>query len=101
MSKTPPPSDLADKFMLRMPEGLRASLKHHATLNKRSMNAEIISRIEASLNEQQIKSAAGEPISGWSSDSIAQQIEAIQYTLNDLRIALRHDYVISKRDASE
>lgn len=50
MAKTPAPSDVADKFMLRMPEGLRDRLKAEAEASKRSMNAEIIARLEASLD---------------------------------------------------
>lgn len=50
MSKPPAPSDLADKFMLRMPEGMRDRLKAEAELNKRSMNAEILARIEATFD---------------------------------------------------
>ena len=42
---TKPPSELADKFMLRMPGGLRDQLKRAAHKNGRSMNAEIVARI--------------------------------------------------------
>ena len=44
-----PPSDLADKFMLRMPDGMRDRLKAAAKENGRSMNAEIIARLERSF----------------------------------------------------
>ncbi|WP_091946892.1 Arc family DNA-binding protein [Methylorubrum salsuginis] len=54
MSKPPAPSDTADKFMLRMPDGLRDRLKAEAESNNRSMNAEIIARIEASFNNKHI-----------------------------------------------
>lgn len=40
---------LQDKFMLRLPEGMRQEIKSAADSNKRSMNAEIIARLEASL----------------------------------------------------
>lgn len=46
MSKPPAPSDLADKFMLRMPEGLRERIKLASDASKRSMNAEIVSALE-------------------------------------------------------
>lgn len=42
------PSEQADKFLLRMPDGMREWLKSEATKNGRSMNAEITSRLEAS-----------------------------------------------------
>lgn len=43
------PSDLADKFMLRLPDGVREMLKLQADHNKRSMNAEIVARLLESL----------------------------------------------------
>ena len=50
MPKKPPaPSDIADKFMLRMPEGMRDRIAAEAEKNKRSMNAEIIARLDASF----------------------------------------------------
>lgn len=47
MSKKPPaPSDVADKFMLRLPDGMRDRIKSAADANGRSMNAEIVSALE-------------------------------------------------------
>ncbi|WP_068951558.1 Arc family DNA-binding protein [Pararhizobium polonicum] len=43
------PSEQADKYLLRMPEGMREQLKEAAKRNNRSMNAEIVARIEASF----------------------------------------------------
>ncbi|MCP1544556.1 Arc family DNA-binding protein [Methylorubrum extorquens] len=40
----------SDKFMLRLPEGMRDRLKAEAEANKRSMNAEIVSRLEATFD---------------------------------------------------
>ncbi|MDX0543933.1 Arc family DNA-binding protein [Sinorhizobium medicae] len=39
----------SDKFMLRFPNGMRDRLKEEAAKNGRSMNAEIVHRLEASL----------------------------------------------------
>ncbi|MGE8126594.1 Arc family DNA-binding protein [Methylobacterium sp. NPDC080182] len=39
----------SDKFMLRMPDGMRDRLKAEAEANKRSMNAEIVARLESTL----------------------------------------------------
>jgi hypothetical protein len=51
MPKKPPaPSDLADKFMLRMPDGMRDRITEAAKTNNRSMNAEIIVRLERSFD---------------------------------------------------
>lgn len=45
------PSEQADKFLLRLPDGMRERLKAEAEVNKRSMNAEIVARLEASFAE--------------------------------------------------
>lgn len=47
MTKTPAPSDLTDKFMLRMPPGMRDRVASHAKANGRSMNAEIVQTLES------------------------------------------------------
>lgn len=49
MSREPYPSDVADRFMLRLPGDLRARVKAQAQRNRRSMNAEIVLMIEAGL----------------------------------------------------
>lgn len=49
-TKPPAPSDTADKFMLRLPDGMRERLKDEASRNGRSMNSEIVSRLEMTLN---------------------------------------------------
>ena len=46
MAKARPPSDLADKFMLRLPDGLRERIAGVAKANGRSMNAEIVRTLE-------------------------------------------------------
>jgi hypothetical protein len=51
MSKPPPPSDVADKFMLRLPEGMRDRITAAARANQRSINAEIISTLELAYPE--------------------------------------------------
>lgn len=46
MRKPPAPSDMADKFMLRMPDGLRDRIAQVAKANGRSMNSEIVRTLE-------------------------------------------------------
>lgn len=43
------PSEQADKYLLRLPEGMREQLKDAAKQNNRSMNAEIVARLEQSF----------------------------------------------------
>lgn len=46
MAKTLFPSDQQDKFMLRLPDGMRDRIKRVAEANNRSMNAEILDTLE-------------------------------------------------------
>ena len=54
-SKPPAPSDLADKFMLRLPEGMRDRIADAAKANNRSMNAELVARIQASFDQGDLR----------------------------------------------
>jgi hypothetical protein len=40
-----------DKFLLRLPDGLRLKLKRAAAANKRSLNNEIVARMERALTD--------------------------------------------------
>ncbi|WP_082772795.1 Arc family DNA-binding protein [Methylobacterium sp. CCH5-D2] len=44
------PSDLADRFQVRMPPGMRERIADEARANNRSMNAEIVARLQQSLS---------------------------------------------------
>ena len=48
----PPVSRESDKFMLRFPDGMRDRIRIEAEKNGRSMNAEIVSRLEASFDTE-------------------------------------------------
>lgn len=43
-------SRTADKFVVRLPEGLRERISQAAQVNHRSMNGEIVARIDGSLD---------------------------------------------------
>ncbi|AXV15813.1 hypothetical protein CYG48_08955 [Neorhizobium sp. SOG26] len=49
MARPSYPSDEVDKLLLRFPPGLRDSIKEKAEENGRSLNAEIIHRLQSSL----------------------------------------------------
>lgn len=49
MSKEPYPSETADRFIVRFPEGMRDRLKAIAAENGRSLNAEIVYRLQTTL----------------------------------------------------
>ncbi|MHB0817698.1 Arc family DNA-binding protein [Stutzerimonas stutzeri] len=46
-------SRTADKFVVRLPDGLRGRIFDVAYRNHRSMNAEIVSRMESSIDIEQ------------------------------------------------
>lgn len=46
------PSDVADKVLVRMPDGMRDRLKALGKVNKRTLNAEIVARLESSFSPQ-------------------------------------------------
>lgn len=50
-SARPFPSDVADKFLLRLPDGMRERIAEAAKANGRSMNAEIAARLEESFGK--------------------------------------------------
>lgn len=49
-AKTSFPSDAADKFVVRFPEGMRERIAEAAKENNRSMNAEVVARLQASFD---------------------------------------------------
>lgn len=53
MRKEPYPSETADRYIVRFPEGMRERLKDEAASNNRSLNAEIIARLERTLDPDQ------------------------------------------------
>ncbi|QNQ62525.1 Arc family DNA-binding protein [Brucella sp. 6810] len=50
MAKPMYPSEKLDQYMLRFPDGMRERLKTLAKDNNRTLNAEIIARLEASFS---------------------------------------------------
>lgn len=49
MSKELPPSRVAEQFVVRFPDGMRGRIAEEAKANNRSMNAEIVARLERSF----------------------------------------------------
>lgn len=56
-AKIRPPSAQAEQFVIRFPPGMRDRIAEEAKLNQRSMNAEIVNRLETTLSAKQ--SSAG------------------------------------------
>ncbi|MGH2342560.1 Arc family DNA-binding protein [Segnochrobactraceae bacterium EtOH-i3] len=53
------PSQLAERFQVRMPDGLRDRIRDAAEHNGRSMNAEIVARLEESFTRGLMMSDEG------------------------------------------
>lgn len=54
-SRTTPTSRNSDKFVLRMPDGMRDTIAELAKQSGRSMNAEIVYRLQKSIDEEQVE----------------------------------------------
>lgn len=73
-----------DKYVLRFPEGLRDQIKASAEANNRSMNAEIVARLEgqgaadeiAALQAQLLHQAGVIEALRWNFEVIAEQLTA-------------------------
>ena len=50
MQQTKYPSQVADKFLLRLPDGMRERIADQAKAHNRSMTAEVVARLSASLD---------------------------------------------------
>lgn len=53
MEKKPYPSETQERFIIRLPEGMRDRIAESAKANNRSMNAEIVARIQNSFEAQE------------------------------------------------
>lgn len=71
MSKeSQPPSRTAEQFVVRFPDGMRDRIASVAKDNNRSMNAEIVARLDASL----------QPEAGTSAESFVRELEFVRHT---------------------
>ncbi|WP_188072771.1 Arc family DNA-binding protein [Sphingobium jiangsuense] len=50
---TKAPSRQLDKFIVRLPDGMRARIDEASKVSKRTMNAEIVARLEASFKAEE------------------------------------------------
>ncbi|MFT8276592.1 Arc family DNA-binding protein [Kerstersia gyiorum] len=71
------PSDKADKFVVRFPDGMRERIAEAAKGSNRSMNAEIVARLEASF-----AAPNGGPSEGLR--EVLEQLQRQQATLEDV-----------------
>lgn len=74
------------QFKLRIPPALKAQIDQAAAENRRSLNAEIVARLEESFEakEAQIGASTSDP-----SDQIMQMLSALQAEFAELKKAMQ------------
>ncbi len=53
--RKPYPSELADRILLRLPEGMRERIQSAAQANRRSMTGEIVARLQVTFDQESIE----------------------------------------------
>ncbi len=71
--KTAFPSDTADKVLVRMPDGMRDNLKAAAKANNRTMNAEIVARLQETFDGPKL---------GFGPGSVGERLEQARQQLD-------------------
>jgi hypothetical protein len=64
----------ADKFIIRLPEGMREKIAKAAESNNRSMNAEIVDRLTRSFSEHSSAFTDVEKLSTKIADKVAKKL---------------------------
>ncbi|NHZ98073.1 Arc family DNA-binding protein [Massilia sp. CCM 8734] len=71
MAKKPYPSEVLDRYIVRLPNGMRDQIARAAEKNGRSMNSEIVARLAYTFEKD---------LTDWVSGSSTEQPEAGKYT---------------------
>lgn len=92
MSKKPYPSQVQDRYIVRFPDGMRDRLAEAARANGRSMNAEIVARLEQTFAKpvpalravfEDSSSDSFEQMLGKISESALQELERAAQAIAD------------------
>lgn len=95
MTKKTFPSDKLDQYIVRFPDGMRDRIKDEAAKNGRSMNAEIVARLEDSFDTEEVLPLASGALDSLE-DSIRQNREMLEASkgivqeLKGLRAIIRY-----------
>lgn len=81
MTKEPYPSASADRYIVRFPDGMRDRLKALATENGRSLNAEIIHRLQTTLEMDEYAEPTVKGYEDTDSDRLNRLLERIEEML--------------------
>lgn len=74
MTKDLPPSRTAEQFVVRFPEGMRDRIAEAAKKNNRSMNAEIVARLDRTFSD-------APAVNGISMSAIFEKLEEIESSI--------------------
>lgn len=87
------PSEEQDRFIVRMPAGMRDQLKAEAEKNNRSMNSEVISRLSLTLRHElgEIEDLGRRTQLGPIADYIDDKFTSLSLELSDLKAQLGLD----------
>ena len=78
MERKPFPSETQERFIVRFPDGMRDRIAEAAKANNRSMNAEIVARLEESFQSHNKKFISGDTMAGLVTSNPAVQHMAAQ-----------------------
>lgn len=76
----PPPSRTAEQFVVRFPDGMRDRIADAAKANNRSMNAEIVARLQSTFEQPLIDAAQS-----FVSANLIDALMDVQKELSELR----------------
>lgn len=71
------PSEAQDKFIIRLPDGMREQLKAAAEANDRTMTSEVVARLRASF-EKEAPKLDPSPASNLFVDRLEQEFETLR-----------------------
>ncbi|MEL6362304.1 MAG: Arc family DNA-binding protein [Pseudomonadota bacterium] len=82
---------LTDKFMLRLPDGMRERIKAAAAANGRSMNAEIVAQLDAALkfSEETGHPVTADGLRDFVIDTMHPDISELRDRISDIVVDLR------------
>lgn len=83
----PVPSRGSDQFVVRFPEGMRDNIKNAAEINGRSMNAEIVARLEEYPQLQDTKLAYHQAIAVQS--TLEAELNRCRQKLDDYKLLVK------------
>lgn len=75
MTKELPPSRTAEQFVVRFPDGMRDQIAEAAKAAGRSMNAEIVARLQQTFNLEPMREAKREELLKLINEAIDERVE--------------------------